>query len=1396
MTTENLSLPEPGDLIGGRFRILEVLGTGGFGTVYRALQENIGRDVALKFLTPVVAKDPINVERFRREAYHVSQLRHPNTITLYDYGQTEDGLAYMVMEFLQGDALADVIQNEGALELPRAAHVYIQVLKSLSEAHRRGLVHRDLKPENIFLCEMFGEQDYVKVLDFGVAKMTMADSDDEEGAEALTRAGRIFGTPMYMAPEQACAEPITPATDVYALGLLLYEIITGQAPVTGRNRMDVIHKQIRDPVPVLPPTLVGTPIGRLIRRACEKDPQLRYHDAADLLDGFVRAMQEMSVQPAPLGASRPDIAVAYVVPPDLVAPADGDPDSTIVSAAPSFIEHRTAAALATQAPASAPAPAPPASAPPSSSSAPPPSVPPPLPAPSARGPKPQPAASPPPVRTTPLTQKAPGQDHTHSRPRYELPLVGRDEEFNKLQTLIQGAAEMTTGHFLLLEGESGLGKSHLIGSVLLKLKPDAFNVSTAHFRRRSAPMEALRDLIAGLWGVSHAERMQVDKVVRQDLRSMGDFTEAEIDFVVECLRPRSAEGTELITREAGTLYARLERLLLRLCERKPMVLVLEDLQYADSASLAFLEYFAVTLRTHAVPIVVLLTLRPEERGLNPDLEHSLRTMSANVGVGFSRLRLRRLRGRDLAVMLDAIVPLEPRLKERIGWLCQGVPMHAIQIIRYLQNEGNLVRQGNRWSLKAGSPRKINLPPDLMELMALRIEQAVQKRTERPELRLILQWIAVLGMRTPVELLATVLHQAEKRDTSGLDYDLAALTEEGIVRQALHQNLICVEFDNSLLREALLGELKEQWSRARLHRIAAEQKVAFYRGRQMEIPLVEIADHWRQAGESERYRDTLLSACRRSMARFDLRGARDQYRELLGLLDDRNEKAEMWTEAHQALAELARRFGEFGLAEDHYRRIIDQSAARGRERSRALRGFGHLLTIQCRYKEATHFYGQALDWSHQIKDGSGVAKALIGLSRVHMMQGDNQGGEGVRKRLESMLPNLQEQEVIGKVYLHLAETALRRGQLAGRYDYLLRARRAFEQSQDRQGLSDALIALGGALMGPAMNAPGRFQEASKILREALELKRSIGDRHGVAEAFRALGQLEMELGNYETAENLLTQSLNIHQALGAPFYIGATHNALGVLMVVQRKYRRADEHFDRAIDLFRRMGDQIAISQPLLNKGITAINLRNVNQAQTYLREARRIKEAHGSSWALFDLRNNLAIVAMWLGEFEAAERLLEETLRHVDTHGTGEDRALARSLMGLLRCFQSRLQMAALELGRARADAEDLNIERVTVFCQANAAFYAHLTEAHATYEDLVANLEKADLLHSLDRDVWLELLENMAMHTIQLERSRQALRLLRSVAVFWSRFGQQGRADALNTQANELEAELNAVRH
>jgi len=654
------------------------------------------------------------------------------------------------------------------------------------------------------------------------------------------------------------------------------------------------------------------------------------------------------------------------------------------------------------------------------------------------------------------------------------------------------------------------------------------------------------------------------------------------------------------------------------------------------------------------------------------------------------------------------------------------------------------------------------------------------------MRATLEWLATLGMRTPVELLTAVVG-----GSAGLDADLETLREQGIVRQTVHQNLICVEFDNSLIREAILRDLSERWVNRRLHKTAAEKKIQFYRAKGVEIPLVEIGEHWRQAGEAEKYRDTMFAAAQRSMQRQDLRGARDQFREVGELLEGKGDHGELWVQAQLNLADLAWRFGEFGLAEDHFRRASEEGAADEATKGRALRGLGHLMVMQSRHSEALSYYAAALDQAQKTGDVAGKAKALIGLSRVYLIQSDLRAEEKVRDRLEKMLPKLPRGPISGRVLKQLSEAAQRRGELHRRRDYLVRARQEFENTRDRQGLSDALLALGSALTDPAMDDPDRLQEAGHVLRQALELKKALGDRFGVAEAYRLLGQLEIELDEYESAENLLSQALSIHQALGTLFNIGATHTALGIAKLFRRDFDTARKHLEEALTIFKRTGDDIAASHVLMNLGELAINAGDMARAQTLLREARRMKEAAGSHWAVFDIRNHLAIVAMWLGELDEAERLLDETLQIVDEKGTGEDRAVARSLMGLLRCFQSRLQLAALELGRSRADAEDLGSRRVTVFCQANAAFYAGLTEAEATYQQLAETIREEEFFYTLERTVWLQLLAQLATNTAKVEQDRQAVRLLHTAARFAETFGDRERCDRLMLAAKQLDERL-----
>lgn len=274
----------PGDVVAGRFRIVETIGSGGFSVVYRAHQEHLNRFVALKVLKPKASSDQKIVERFRREALFASQLTHPNTITLFDYGQTDDGLCYIAMEYLEGYDLSEVVKYGHPVDPQRVWSILVQSCRSLAEAHEMGLIHRDLKPENVFLCERDrGEQ--VKVLDFGVSKaLSHFGPSGGSGLAPLTQEGTVFGTPLYMAPEQARAEEITPAADVYALGQMAYEMITGRAAYADEvSPMDVMLRQVNDPPLSLPEGFEESPFGPLIFDATIKDPKGRIRDAGELL---------------------------------------------------------------------------------------------------------------------------------------------------------------------------------------------------------------------------------------------------------------------------------------------------------------------------------------------------------------------------------------------------------------------------------------------------------------------------------------------------------------------------------------------------------------------------------------------------------------------------------------------------------------------------------------------------------------------------------------------------------------------------------------------------------------------------------------------------------------------------------------------------------------------------------------------------------------------------------------------------------------------------------------------------------------------------------------------------------------------------------------------------------
>ncbi|MCX7808345.1 MAG: serine/threonine protein kinase, partial [Deltaproteobacteria bacterium] len=281
--------PLVGRVIQDRYRITRVIGEGGMGRVYEA-EQRLGaavRKVAIKTLRPELSHDPQIAARFNRECETVIQLTHPNTIQFYDFGKLEDGTLFIVMEFISGHSLATELEERGPLDPLRADHILAQVCGSLHEAHKRGIIHRDLKPENILLSERGGQPDFVKVVDFGIAKH---DDSQEANRTKLTKQGTILGTPAYMSPEQFVGKELDARSDIYSLGIVAYEMLTGRLPFDAQTPWEWATKHLTQaPLPIdAHPHGARLPQFKkdAIMRALSKNPAERQSDVMQFLAEF------------------------------------------------------------------------------------------------------------------------------------------------------------------------------------------------------------------------------------------------------------------------------------------------------------------------------------------------------------------------------------------------------------------------------------------------------------------------------------------------------------------------------------------------------------------------------------------------------------------------------------------------------------------------------------------------------------------------------------------------------------------------------------------------------------------------------------------------------------------------------------------------------------------------------------------------------------------------------------------------------------------------------------------------------------------------------------------------------------------------------------------------------
>ncbi|HEY9786631.1 MAG TPA: protein kinase [Candidatus Obscuribacterales bacterium] len=275
--------PLIGTVLAGNYEILEVLGHGGMGVVYRGKHTLMERVVAIKMLQSQLISDTNSVKRFQQESKAAAKLKHPHIIDVYDFGISPAGQPYIVMEFLEGTPLSDLIKREGQVGVERSIKILSQACDALDHAHKQGVVHRDLKPSNVVLTVYDEEKDYVKVVDFGVAKLI--EQSQQEG-QRLTQAGEVCGSPVYMSPEQCMGQDLDARSDIYSMGVVLYETLTGKLPILGKTMVDTMSKHISEtPAPFSesrPDLYIPERLEAVVMRALSKLPDDRQQSMEEL----------------------------------------------------------------------------------------------------------------------------------------------------------------------------------------------------------------------------------------------------------------------------------------------------------------------------------------------------------------------------------------------------------------------------------------------------------------------------------------------------------------------------------------------------------------------------------------------------------------------------------------------------------------------------------------------------------------------------------------------------------------------------------------------------------------------------------------------------------------------------------------------------------------------------------------------------------------------------------------------------------------------------------------------------------------------------------------------------------------------------------------------------------
>lgn len=1211
--------------IAQRYDLLAMIGRGGMGAVYRARDLKADRNVALKLIRPEFSSDPKTRRRFNKEARAFAFLKHPNIVEVYDFGQDEDGTLFLAMELVRGVSLR-VLKS---LDIPLSAIFSIidQLLAALAHAHARGVIHRDLKPENVLVTQPFLPDDtspLVKLVDFGLAALPTQ--------QGLSQTGTLLGTPAYMAPEQARGAKgvVGPGTDIYAVGVLLYEILCDRLPYSGDGGVETLLKHVQEPIPSLEPRAgleLPEALEEVVHRAMAKKPWDRFINAAEFRRAFgAIAVPEESMPVLELedesDSSHPTPVSSHKSRhPTPVSSIAIEPIPTPTHGTPSFDQN------------TAPAPSQPA-----------------------ENTTPQPAhTDSSPVRKhisrdaiaavasqvenipTPtggsVVSAVAGLTPTHS-------LIGRKLETLRLEECFDRALA-GQGQIVVLDGEAGIGKSQLARSVLTRytetgLMREAVGLYSS--TESSGPNVGLRGALESLFGTTDMDRSSMQAQTFGVLERVGISDPYDQNELVNLLRPTEEAhatpgligGRDALLRKQRSQLALIQRVVRLIAQEMPLILLLEEIHWSRDGLASFLDSIANSFRLHATSCIVIITLVGDEIDPLSSLAEGLGHLSRYEGSVVHRIQLGRLSNDEILDLIQATLPLEPELAQHLAVRSGGNPLYAIQFLQALKQEKtlHLDKDTQTWGLPPDTELDSALPASISDVLKRRIQRTRATLGDKADdYYQLLTRIAILGLSCDVQLLESLLHRENNATLLAcLDNAIELWLQHSILREStVDRHADIIEFDHPLIRDVLLDGLPNRKLR-KLHKLAANAKRDFFYP-YLQPVAADIAEHFQSAGDVAQASEYLLLAARSDEAAGAFRQAAKHYSTLLSFRRGPSDSTEFhtpsgfrvkgssgllrlptdisidWSEVWLGLGRIAVSQGNYDKATLYVEELVQYAQERELLLPQAKANWllGRIANRRGQLVEAWDHFGMARDLYEAEQDMVGTAQCLWGLGQVARASGWLTEARKYIHEASAIYEEAERPVDVAGCLLALGMTELAAGLLASAREQFERAQATFAAAQDNYNVNYCLLGI-----AHAERESGNTHEALRLLEQAHNAFVELGDIHGQTDCLLGIGQCYTRLGQLDEAEKHLAEALTGYEQLSDSRGLGNNLLAQAELCRWRDAKTQAIQYLSQAQEHLLIIGDRRGQASSYLHLARIALDLQDVERAESHFNPAHEL----------------------------------------------------------------------------------------------------------------------------------------------------------------------------------------------